>query len=323
MFPVSRPRRLRTSEKIRDLVSETCLDTKKLIMPVFVDETAKKPVPITSMPGISRQTLDSLGGYLGDLEEKGVNSILLFGIPGRKDDKGSSAYQENGVVQESIRIARKKTSQTVIADLCMCEYTSHGHCGILNGEVVDNDSTLNSYGEIALSYAKAGVHIVAPSGMMDGQVGFIRDTLDGSGYQNVPIMAYSAKYASAMYGPFRNAADSTPSFGDRRAYQMDPRNSREAMLEIAHDLNEGADIIMVKPALPYLDIINKARESFDAPLAAYSVSGEYTMLRMAVDNGYLAPSAIEESITSIFRAGSDMVITYFAEFLCEKSRKKG
>ena len=321
MFPVSRPRRLRSSEKIRDLVSETSLDTKKLIMPVFVDETARKPVPIPSMPGIARQTLDSLAGYLGELEEAGVSSILLFGIPGRKDDKGTSAHQENGVVQESIRIARKETSQIVIADLCMCEYTSHGHCGVLHGEEVDNDSTLDSYGKIALSYAKAGVHMVAPSGMMDGQVGFIRETLDGSGYQNVPIMAYSAKYASAMYGPFRNAADSTPSFGDRRAYQMDPRNSREAMLEIAHDLNEGADIIMVKPALPYLDIINKARESFDAPIAAYSVSGEYTMLKMAVDNGYLAPSAIEESITSIFRAGADMVITYFAEYLCEKSRK--
>ena len=313
MFPVSRPRRLRNNDKIRDLVSETILDPRKLIMPIFIDETAKSPVPVPSMPGISRQTLESLPDYIGDLDEAGVRSVLLFGIPREKDDRGSSAYQEDGVVQESIRVARKTTRQVVIADLCMCEYTSHGHCGILHGEEVDNDSTLESYGKIALSYAKAGVNIVAPSGMMDGQVGFIRQSLDRSGYHNVPIMAYSAKYASTMYGPFRNAADSTPSFGDRRSYQMDPRNSREAMMEIERDLNEGADIIMVKPALPYLDIISRARESFDAPIAAYSVSGEYTMIRMAVDNGYLAPGAIEESVTSIFRAGADMVITYFAE----------
>lgn len=319
MFPVSRPRRLRSSEKIRDLVSETAIDPKKLIMPIFVDETAKKPVPVPSMPGISRQTQESLPDYLGQLEEAGVKSILLFGIPGRKDEKGTSAYEENGIVQESVRIARRNSKLVTVADLCMCEYTSHGHCGILNGEEVDNDSTLESYGKIALSYAKAGVHVVAPSGMMDGQVGFTRETLDESGYNNIPIMAYSAKYASTMYGPFRNAADSTPSFGDRRSYQMDPRNSREAILEIAHDINEGADIIMVKPALPYLDIISKARESFDTPIAAYSVSGEYTMIRMAVDNGFLAPTAIDESITSIFRAGADMVITYFAEYLCKKS----
>ncbi len=319
MFPVSRPRRLRNNDKIRDLVSETILDPRKLIMPIFIDETAKSPVPVPSMPGISRQTLESLPDYIGDLDEAGVRSVLLFGIPREKDDRGSSAYQEDGVVQESIRVARKTTRQVVIADLCMCEYTSHGHCGILHGEEVDNDSTLESYGKIALSYAKAGVNIVAPSGMMDGQVGFIRQSLDRSGYHNVPIMAYSAKYASTMYGPFRNAADSTPSFGDRRSYQMDPRNSREAMMEIEQDLNEGADIIMVKPALPYLDIISRARESFDAPIAAYSVSGEYTMIRMAVDNGYLAPGAIEESITSIFRAGADMVITYFAEYLCKNN----
>ncbi len=321
MFPVSRQRRLRNTDKIRDLISESHIDPKKLVMPIFVDETAKNPIPIQSMPGISRQTLDSLPGYLGHLEESGVNSILLFGIPGEKDENGTSSYQDDGVVQESIRIARKNSKLTTIADLCMCEYTSHGHCGILNGNDVDNDSTLESYGKIAVSYAKAGVHMVAPSGMMDGQVGFIRDSLDNSGYHNVPIMAYSAKYASAMYGPFRSAADSTPSFGDRKTYQMDPRNSREAMMEIAHDLNEGADIIMIKPALPYLDIISKARESFDTPIAAYSVSGEYTMIKMAVDQGYLAPSAIEENVNSIFRAGADIVITYFSEFLCEKYRQ--
>lgn len=321
MFPVSRQRRLRSTEKLRDMIAESHIDPNKLIMPIFVDETAKKPVPVQSMPGISRQTVESLPDYLGQLLESGVKSILLFGIPSEKDEKGTSAYQEDGIVQKSIRIARKESKLTVIADLCMCEYTSHGHCGILNGEDVDNDSTLESYGMIAQSYAKAGVHMVAPSGMMDGQVGFIRNSLDRSGFHNIPIMAYSAKYASAMYGPFRNAADSTPSFGDRRTYQMDPRNSREAMVEIAHDLNEGADVIMVKPALPYLDIISKARESFDAPIAAYSVSGEYTMIKMAVDQGFLAPSAIDESINSIFRAGADMVITYFAEYLSRKSIK--
>lgn len=321
MFPVTRPRRLRSNENIRGIVSESYLDPRKLIMPVFVDETANKAVPIPSMPGISRQSMETLPEYLGNLEEAGLTSILLFGIPAEKDEKGTSSYLENGVVQESIRVARKETELFTIADLCMCEYTSHGHCGILHGDEVDNDSTLESYRKIALSYAKSGVNMIAPSGMMDGQVGFIRNALDQSGYQNVPIMAYSAKYASAMYGPFRSAADSAPSFGDRRAYQMDPRNSREAMTEIAHDLSEGADIIMVKPALPYLDVISKAREAFDAPLAAYSVSGEYTMIRMAVDSGYLAPSAIEESITSIFRAGADMVITYFAEYLCKKSRE--
>lgn len=319
MFPASRSRRLRSSEKIRDFVSETILDPRKLIMPVFVDENAKEPVPVPSMPDVYRQSNDSLPHYLGTLQDAGVKSIILFGIPGEKDESGSSAYESDGVVQEAIRIARKQTKLLVSADLCMCEYTSHGHCGVLNGEEVDNDATLESYGKIALSYAKSGVHMVAPSGMMDGQVGFIRNALDHSGFQSIPIMAYSAKYASAMYGPFRSAADSTPSFGDRRSYQMDPRNSREALLEIEKDLGEGADIIMVKPALPYLDIISRARESFDAPIAAYSVSGEYTMIRLAVDKGYLSPSAIEESVTSIFRAGADLVISYFTEYLCKKS----
>ena len=317
MFPAARPRRLRSSQNIRDMVSETSIDRKKLVMPVFVDESASSPVPVQSMPGIYRQTLGSLEDYLKHLEEIGVRSIILFGIPSVKDAEGSSAYNPEGIVQKSIRIAKEKTQLTVMADLCMCEYTSHGHCGILVGENVNNDTTLESYGKIALSYAKAGVDVVAPSGMMDGQVAFIREVLDSTGFQNIPILAYSAKYSSAMYGPFRDAADSTPSFGDRKTYQMDPRNSREALEEIALDVDEGADIVMVKPALPYLDIIRRARESVNIPVAAYSVSGEYSMIKHAVDSGILPESAIAETITSIFRAGADIVITYFTQYLCE------
>lgn len=318
MFPVARPRRLRSNQVIRDMVSESHIKKEKLVMPIFVDENAREPIPITSMPGIYRQSLESLADYSRHLEIIGVKSVILFGIPSVKDEQGSSSYDPDGVVQQSIRIIRQETGLFVIADLCMCEYTSSGHCGILQGEHVHNDLTLESYGKIALSYAMAGVHMVAPSGMMDGQVGFIRDILDDNRFEDVSILAYSAKYSSSMYGPFREAADSTPSFGDRKTYQMDPRNSREAMNEISLDLQEGADIIMVKPALFYLDVIRKARDSFDFPIAAYSVSGEYTMIKNSVDNGYLNESAIEESIISIFRAGADIVITYFAQYICEK-----
>ncbi|MCL4306863.1 MAG: porphobilinogen synthase [Candidatus Thermoplasmatota archaeon] len=318
MFPVSRPRRLRTTQDIRDLVAETAIRPEKLIMPVFVDEGAKKAVPIKSMPGIHRYPLSELENHLLSLQSSGVRSILLFGIPVNKDETGSSAYDENGIVQKAINISKEKTGLITIADLCMCEYTSHGHCGILRGNYVDNDATLDSYGKIAKTYADAGVDLIAPSGMMDGQVGRIRKTLDDAGYSRIPIMAYSAKYASSLYGPFREAAESTPSFGDRRSYQMDPRNSREAMREIDLDVKEGADIIMVKPALFYLDVIRGARRKYSLPLAAYSVSGEYTMIRNAVDAGYLSANAIEEAIGSIFRAGADMVITYFAKYLAEK-----
>lgn len=323
MFPAARPRRLRISQHVRDMVSETDIDARKLVMPVFVDESASEPIPIESMPGIYRQTLKSLGQYLKHLEEIGARSVILFGIPAQKDEEGTASYDPDGVVQKSIRIAKRETSLTVMADLCMCEYTSHGHCGILHGETVDNDSTLESYGKIAISYAVAGVDIVAPSGMMDGQVAYLRDVLDEGGFQELPILAYSAKYSSSMYGPFRTAADSTPSFGDRKTYQMDPRNSREALREISLDIQEGADMIMVKPALPYLDIIRQAKDAFDYPLAAYSVSGEYTMIKTSVDSGFLPETAIEESLVSIFRAGADMIITYFTQYICEKSRKKG
>lgn len=300
------------------MLAETSVDVKKLIMPVFVDENATKPIPVESMENIYRQSPGSLEDYLVHLEEIGVRGILFFGIPSRKDETGSSAYDPDGVVQRAIGLARNCTSLTVIADLCMCEYTSHGHCGILKGNDVDNDETLESYGKIALSYAQSGADFIAPSGMMDGQVGFLRDILDRNGFSNTAIMAYSAKYASSMYGPFRNAADSAPSFGNRRSYQMDPRNSIEAMREISHDIQEGADIVMVKPALPYLDVIRLARDTFDYPMAAYSVSGEYSMIRNAIRQGLLGEEAIPELINSIFRAGADMVITYFTEYLAEK-----
>ncbi len=318
MFPVTRPRRLRISQEMRDLVSESNIQAGKLIMPVFVDENASSPKPIPSMPGIFRYPLSGLADYLNSLEASGIRSILLFGIPSTKDENGTSAYDENGVVQKSIRIAKENSSLITIADLCMCEYTSHGHCGILKGNAVDNDSTIDVYARIAMTYAEAGVDVVAPSGMMDGQVGRIRRALDDNGFKDISILAYSAKYASGLYGPFRDAADSKPGFGDRKSYQMDPRNVREAMREIALDIHEGADMIMVKPALFYLDVVSEARRRFDLPVVAYSVSGEYTMIKRAVDSGVLGENVINEAIGSIFRAGSDMVITYFAHYLAEK-----
>ena len=319
MFPTSRPRRLRASKTIRDAVAEIRIDPGKLIMPVFVDENASKPAPIKAMPGINRYPLNGLEGYLTQLESSGVRSILLFGIPRKKDETGTSAYDENGVIQKAIGITKEKTGLLTIADLCMCEYTSHGHCGILRGNDVDNDLTIEAYGKIAESYARAGVDIVAPSGMMDGQVSRIRSALDAVGMHNMPIMAYSAKYASGLYGPFREAVESAPSFGDRRSYQMDPRNAREAMREIELDVAEGADIIMVKPALFYMDVISRAKKKFNLPLAAYSVSGEYSMIRNAVDSGMLSEGIIEEAIGSIFRAGADLVITYFTQYLASLS----
>ncbi len=318
MFPVTRPRRLRISQEMRDMVSESTIQPNKLIMPVFVDENANSPKPIPSMPGIFRYPISGLADYLNSLESSGVRSILLFGIPSSKDEVGTSAYDENGVVQKAIRIAKESSTLITMADLCMCEYTSHGHCGILKGDVVDNDATIDVYAKIALTYAEAGADIVAPSGMMDGQVGRIRTALDKNGFKDISILAYSAKYASGLYGPFRDAADSKPGFGDRKSYQMDPRNIREAMREITLDINEGADMIMVKPALFYLDVLREARQRFDLPIVSYSVSGEYTMIKNAVSSGNLGESVINEAIGSIFRAGADMVITYFAQYLAEK-----
>ena len=313
MFPVSRPRRLRSSQNIRDLVAESAIKPEKLIMPVFVDEGAKKAVPIRSMPGIYRYPLSELEDHLISLQSSGVRSILLFGIPVNKDEVGSSAYDENGIVQKAIGISKERTDLITIADLCMCEYTSHGHCGMIEKGVVDNDTTLEVLAETAVSHARAGADMVAPSAMMDGQIAAIREGLDEQNFESIPIMAYSAKYASCFYGPFREAAQSTPQFGDRRDYQMDPANGDEAIREITLDVSEGADIIMVKPALAYLDIICRAKQEFDLPLAAYNVSGEYSMIKAAAQMGWLdEEKAMLESLTAIKRAGADIIITYWA-----------
>jgi porphobilinogen synthase len=313
MFPTVRLRRTRRDERIRDIFSEVSIDREKMVMPIFIDETISGKREISNMPGIYRFSFDSFKDYVIDINDMGIKSVLLFGIPSHKDPAGSSAYDENGIVQRSIEYIKSKTDMIAMADLCMCEYTDHGHCGILQGKEVDNDSTLEAYRKIARSYAQAGVDIVAPSGMMDGQVGEIREELDYAGFKNTMIMAYSSKFASSLYGPFRDAAQSAPSFGDRRTYQMDFRNSNQAMREIELDIYEGADIVMVKPALFYLDLIERAKERFEMPLAAYNVSGEYAMLTHAVSSGILSKSAISEALTSIFRAGADILISYFTE----------
>jgi porphobilinogen synthase len=311
-----RPRRLRRGDVVRGLVREHRVNIDQLMQPLFVAEREIDAGPIDSMPGISRFTADSVVRQARELYMLGIKSVLLFGIPARKDAIASSNYDPNGIVQHSIRAIKSAVPEMlVVADVCNCEYTDHGHCGILDarGEV-DNDATLELLTRTALTYADAGVDIVAPSDMMDGRVEAIRSALDAHGYTNVAIMAYSAKYASAFYGPFRDAAGATPQFGDRRSYQMDPPNAREALREIALDVEEGADIVMVKPGLPYLDIVRAARENFDVPIAVYNVSGEYAMLKAAVANGWLDEErAVEELLTSFVRAGADIIITYFAK----------
>ena len=321
MFPEYRPRRLRENQILRNLTGETKLSLDRLIMPIFIDETLIEPKEIGSLPGIFTQTLDSIDEYAKHLKKIGINTVLLFGIPENKDSEGSQSFAEDGVIQRSIKSFRDN-GLLVVTDLCMCEYTDHGHCGILRGKEVWNDKTLDYYGKIAVSQAEAGSNIIAPSGMMDGQVGAIRNALDGSGFENIPIMAYSAKYASSLYGPFRDAAKSTPSFGDRKTYQMDPANIKEAMREIELDIEEGADIIMVKPSLFYMDVIREASTLFNRPLAAYGVSGEYNMIINAVKNGFISESAINEYVTSVFRAGADIFITYFAESMAEGMKRK-
>jgi porphobilinogen synthase len=313
MFPVERLRRYRLNGNIRNIFAETSINPDKLIMPVFVDETEKSKTEIKSMPGIYRYSLKEYEKYIGHLENIGMKNIMIFGIPAHKDSGGTASYDPNGIVQNAIRSAKASTGLNVIADLCLCEYTDTGHCGITENGYVDNDKTLDVYGKEAISYAGAGVDIIAPSGMMDGQVGSIRKALNSSGYINTMIMAYSSKFASNLYGPFRDAADSTPQFGDRKSYQMDYRNGNEAMREIDLDVKEGADIIMVKPALFYLDMIYRAKQAYKMPLATYMVSGEYAMIKNAVLSGILAPDAINEALISLFRAGSDLAITYFAE----------
>ncbi len=310
-----RPRRLRGSRNIRRMVRETSLSVDDLIYPIFVryGEHIREEIP--SMPGVFRFTLDELQGEIEEVKELGIPAVILFGIPEYKDDEATSAFEENGIVQEAIRIVKKTAPELfVITDVCMCQYTTLGHCGLVKDGKVLNDESLEVLAKIAVSHAKAGADMVAPSAMMDGQVGAIREALDKEGFTDIPIMGYSAKYASAFYGPFRDAAESAPQFGDRSTYQMDPPNWREAMREIELDIEEGADIVMVKPALPYLDIIARARERFDYPIAAYNVSGEYSLIKAAALKGWIDEKRVVlEVLTAIKRAGADLILTYFAK----------
>jgi len=314
---VNRPRRLRVNEQIRSLVRETELSINDLVYPIFLVEGNNIKKEITTLPGCYHISVDMLGDEVEELTDLGIKAVILFGVPDTKDEVGSEAYSKKGIVQKGIREIKKINKNImVITDVCMCQYTDHGHCGIIEDKVVDNDLTLEYLAKIALSHAKAGADMIAPSDMMDGRVAAIREILDNNGFKNVSIMSYSAKYASAFYGPFRAAAHSTPQFGDRRTYQMDPANSDEAIRETELDIMEGADIVMVKPALSYLDIIRRVKDSFNVPIAAYNVSGEYAMIKAAAKAGLVdEKSIVTEMITSIKRAGADIIITYFAKDL--------
>lgn len=317
-FPAVRLRRLRRTETLRRMVRETHITPSDLILPFFVVHGRGVRRPVGSMPGVYQLSVDELVRDVREAAGLGIPAVLLFGLPATKDAYGTEAYARDGIVQQAIRAIKDATPElVVIGDVCLCEYTSHGHCGVVeNGEVL-NDPTLELLGKMALAQAEAGAEIVAPSDMMDGRVGFLRRALDEHGHAGTSIMAYAAKFASAFYGPFREAADSAPQFGDRRSYQMDPANAREAMREIETDIAEGADLVMVKPALAYLDLLRRARERFDLPLAAYNVSGEYAMVKAAVANGWLDEQRVVlEILTGIKRAGADLIITYFAKDVC-------
>ncbi|MBC5811378.1 MAG: porphobilinogen synthase [Candidatus Eremiobacteraeota bacterium] len=320
-----RPRRLRASAAMRSLVREHDVRVSSLVQPLFVADDRQPKGEISSMPGIARHSVEGAVAEARALHALGINAVMLFGIPDHKDAEASSAHDPHGVVQRTIRaLKRDVPGLVVIADLCNCEYTDHGHCGILDerGDV-DNDATLELLGRIALSYAEAGVDVVAPSDMMDGRIGYLRTILDASGYTAIALMSYAAKFASAFYGPFREAADSTPQFGDRRSYQMDPPNGREAVREAILDLEEGADIVMVKPALAYLDLVRAVREISDVPVACYNVSGEYAMVKAAARNGWIDEDRIvDEMLVSFVRAGADVIVTYFAKAFAERSRTK-
>lgn len=315
MFPYLRPRRLRRNEVIRRMVRETSLSPDDFIYPLFATFGKKVRKEIKSMPGCFQESPDMIVRHAKDVYSLGIPAILLFGIPEHKDEIGSGAYDPAGVVQKAIVAIKNKVPDLyVITDVCMCEYTSHGHCGIIENGEVKNDPTLELLAKEAVSHAKAGADMVAPSDMMDGRVGAIREALDSEGFTETPIMSYAAKYASSFYGPFREAAESTPQFGDRRSYQMDPSNRREALKEVSLDVEEGADIVMVKPAMTYLDIISDVRESFDLPVAAYNVSGEYSVIKAAAKLGWIDEKrAMMEVLTSIKRAGADLILTYFAK----------
>lgn len=315
VFPEYRPRRMRRNETLRSLIRETHLSTDQLVYPLFIMPGKNVRQEIPSMPGVFRISVDQLGREAKELLQLGISSVILFGLPEQKDSMGSGAHAKDGIIQRAIReLKRKAPTLTVITDVCLCEYTDHGHCGCLIGEEVDNDATLEIIAKTALSHARAGADIVAPSDMMDGRVAEIRNTLDENNFDMIPIMSYAVKYASAFYGPFRDAADCAPQFGDRRSYQMDPANSREALREATLDVDEGADILMVKPAVAYLDIISKLREEFDLPIAAYHVSGEYAMIKAAEANGWIdGEKVMYETLLSIKRAGADIILTYFAK----------
>ncbi len=314
-FPVSRLRRLRKTSALRDMFRETVLSKNNFVYPIFVVEGSNIKKEISSMPGKFQMSIDNVLRECEELQKLEIISILLFGVPAAKDEIGSGAYDKNGIVQRVLREVKKQFPEMlVITDVCLCEYTSHGHCGVVENDAVQNDETLELLAKEALSHAENGADIVAPSDMMDGRVGAIRKVLDKNGFSETPIMAYSAKFASGFYGPFREAAESAPQFGDRKSYQMDPGNSDEAMREIALDIQEGADIVMVKPALSYLDLIRRAKDNFNVPVAAYNVSGEYSMIKAAAQNGWIdGEKVMLEVLTSIKRAGADVIITYFAK----------
>ena len=314
-FPTHRPRRLRRSEALRGFVRETRLSTSGLVYPMFACPGTKLRTEVSSMPGIFQQSVDQIVEECREVAALGIPAVILFGLPDKKDEMGSEASDPNGAVQRAIEAIRKaKLDLLVITDVCLCEYTSHGHCGVIEKGDVANDPSVERLAAAALSHARAGADIVAPSDMMDGRVGAIRQKLDANGFEDVAILSYAAKYCSGFYGPFREAAQSAPQFGDRRTYQMDPANAREALREVALDLEEGADMIMVKPALPYLDIIQRVRERFDVPVAAYNVSGEFAMVKAAARNGWIDEQRVVlEIITSIQRAGAEIVLTYHAK----------
>ena len=325
MFPVSRPRRLRTTAAMRELVSDTRLSVKDFVAPLFVREQGDSPVPIKSLPGVMQHTLPTLKEEVRALRDLGVPSVILFGIPAKKDDIGSGAFDPDGIVQRALGELRDLVGDTMVimSDLCVDEYTSHGHCGVLDGHgCVDNDATVEIYAKAALAQARAGAHVVAPSGMMDGQVGAIRSTLDAAGFIDTAILAYSAKYASGLYGPFRDAVEvQIAGGGDRKGYQQDYRNTREALREVLADVEEGADMVMVKPALTYLDILADVRAAVDVPVAAYQVSGEYAMIKAAAANGWIDHDAVAiEQLTAIKRAGASFILTYFARWFAENNQ---
>ncbi len=319
-FPTTRMRRLRKSFQIRKILQETRLHPEDLIYPLYIKEELEEGQKehIATMPGQYRYSLSDGVSEAKRLEKLGLSSVLLFGLPMEKDETGSSAYDENGIIQKAIRRLKEETELVVITDVCLCQYTSHGHCGIVEDDEILNDKTLNYLSKIALSHAEAGVDIVAPSDMMDGRVKVIRKTLDENGFQNTLIMSYAAKYASSFYAPFRDAVCSAPSFGDRKTHQMSPANTDEALREVELDIKEGADIVMVKPALPYLDVIREVKNEFKIPTAAYQVSGEYSMLMAGIEAGYLTEESIYESLISIKRAGADLVISHFTPKLLEE-----